>query len=440
LRAEAADLFYAAIAAVEPASLVARHLVRRTNDVRLADSEGTLWCWPAPTLVVGAGKAAAHMAAGCEQALGPENVLGEVVVADGCGTELQSIRVSEAGHPLPDERGEGAARRIIHRIKEHRTGGILCLISGGASSLLVCPRAPVTLSDKIHATQLLLACGADIVELNTVRKHLSEVKGGGLLRQAQAPMASLILSDVVGDDPGAIGSGPAVPDATTFTDAWSVIARYDLADRVPERVARLLKDGMAGALPDTVKPASPEAGRSHSLIVGSNRTALGGAARAARERGWRVSVHPQPLVGDTTEAALRFGASIREMLTTRTDGAPLCILAGGETTVRVRGTGRGGRNQEFALALAQSLAGADVVVLSVGTDGIDGPTDAAGAFVDGTTSSRARERGLSVDAALADNDAFTFFSTMGDLFRCGPTGTNVMDLKIVLLPPLPGSA
>lgn len=394
---------------------------------------GSVGRWHAPTLVIGAGKAAARMAAACEQALGPAAVHGEVIVADGCGLELRSIVVTEAGHPIPDARGEGATGRLIELLTEFAAGGILCLVSGGASSLLVRPRAPVSLKDKIRTTQLLLESGADIVEFNTVRKHLSEVKGGGLLRQARARMVGLLVSDVVGDDPGTIGSGPTAPDATTFADAWGVLERYRLSHRVPETVARLLKMGLDGQIPETIKPESHETTRCRNLIVASNHTALKGAAQEARARGWTVDTQEEPLTGDTTVAARRLGSRIRELARRSADLQPLCILAGGETTVRVTGNGCGGRNQEFALAMAEEIADRKIVVLSAGTDGIDGPTNAAGAFIDGTTLERARQRGLSPNGALADNDSYTFFSRLGDLLQCGPTGTNVMDIKIALV-------
>jgi glycerate-2-kinase len=312
-------------------------------------------------------------------------------------------------------------------------GDTVCLISGGASSLLVCPRPPVTLQDKIATTQLLLECGADIRAFNTVRKHLSEVKGGGLLRHVRTRMLALLISDVIGDDPSTIGSGPTVPDDTTFADAWDVLARHQLETRVPATVTTLLKSGIEGNVAETVKFSSAEAVRCRSQIIGSNRTALEGAATSARARGWTVDVDGQPLSGDTTAAARGFAARIRQ-LAARRGGKPLCVLAGGETTVRVKGKGRGGRNQEFALALAGTLAGTPITLLSAGTDGVDGPTDAAGAFVDGTTLRRAQQRGLDIDATLGANDSFTFFSALDDLFRCGPTGTNVMDIKIALLP------
>ncbi len=433
LRAESSAIFHAAVAAVNPSELVSRSLRRNGVEVVVETPTGPAVRWPLPILVVGAGKAAARMAAGCEAILGPENVFGEVIVADGCGAVLRSITCSEAGHPLPDARGQRAAVRIIERLRTSPAVGTLCLISGGASSLLVQPRPPLTLSDKVRTMQLLLDCGADIHEFNTVRKHLSDVKGGGLLRHGHGPMVACILSDVVGDDPSTIGSGPTAPDITTFADAWAILKRYALTSRVPAAVAQLLRCGMLGDVPETVKPGSTEATRCLNLVIGSNRTAIEGAASEARRRGWRVIVAAEPLSGDTSTAAQRFAAYLHELAGSREADDSVCVLAGGETTVQVKGTGVGGRNQEFALVLARCIAGSDMVVVSAGTDGVDGPTDAAGAFVDGTTLRRAQARGLDAAAALADNDSHTFFSALGDLVRCGPTGTNVMDLKIALL-------
>ncbi|MFI5395170.1 MAG: glycerate kinase [Candidatus Binatia bacterium] len=434
LRMEAVAIFRAAVNAVDPAHLVIEHLSRHAA-AALNDAAGSV---PrknrGPTLVIGAGKAAARMAAGCEQVLGAENVRGEVIVADGCAAELRSVAVSEAGHPLPDARGERAARRIMQLLREQERGDTLCLIGGGASSLLVCPRSPVTLPEKIATTRLLLECGADIRAFNTVRKHLSEVKGGGLLRHVQTRMRALLISDVIGDDPSTIGSGPTVPDDTTFADAWGVLMRYQLDRQVPATVTTLLRSGIEGTVAETVKPNSVEASRCRSLIIGSNRTALAGAAAAAQARGWTVHVDDLPLSGDTIAAARSFTARIQQLAAHRRTAEPLCVLAGGETTVQVKGKGRGGRNQEFALALAGTLAGTPITLLSAGTDGIDGPTDAAGAFVDGTTLWRAQQHGLDVDTALGANDSYTFFSELDDLFRCGPTGTNVMDIKIALVP------
>jgi glycerate 2-kinase len=432
-RADADAIFRAAVHAVEPARLVAVHLSADGDGVTVVTSGRAVARWPHPTLVVGAGKAAARMAAGCEAVLGAARVRGLVITAEGCTAPLGSVHTVEAGHPLPDARGEAATSQLLRMVTEAGPAGVVCLISGGASALLVSPRPPLTLQDKIETTRLLLNCGASIGEFTTVRKHLSQVKGGGLLRRCHGELVALILSDVPGDDPSTIGSGPTAVDPTTFADAQRILQRHGLLARIPPRVAGVLERGSLGLEPETVKAGDADAARGHNLIIGSNRTALDGAAREAERRGWVVQIEEQVLVGDTADAARRFAARLRLEWLAR-ERVPRCILAGGETTVRVRGRGRGGRNQEFALAAAWEIADSPIVVLSAGTDGVDGPTPAAGAFADGQTLRRARDLGLDPAAALADNDSYTFFSRLGDLYQCGPTGTNVMDIKIALLP------
>lgn len=380
-------------------------------------------------LVVGAGKAAARMAQGAEDALEGRRLRGVVIVADGCAVPVPALAVRSAGHPVPDRRGLDATRALLRHVAAPSGDPLLCLIGGGASSLLVQPAPPVTLADKLAVNQLLLTSGADIHEINTVRKHLSLVKGGGLLRAAGArSVVTLMLSDVVGDDPSVIGSGPTVPDPTTFADAMRVLARYQLTARLPRRPRERLLQGAAGLLAETLKAVDTNKTRSQAVVVGSNRLALTAAAAAAARLGYEPWLDPVPLTGETSAAAASWWARAAPQLR----GHRACAIAGGETTVAVRGPGRGGRNQEFALALVDRLAGFPGALLSAGSDGIDGPTDAAGAFVDGGSLDRARVRGLDPAKALAANDSYTFFQRLGDLFCCGPTGTNVMDLKLAV--------
>jgi glycerate-2-kinase len=380
-------------------------------------------------MVVGAGKAAAGMAAGCEVALGAHRVGGIVIVADGCEARLESILLRVAGHPIPDVRGADATDELCRVLAAAAERPVLGLISGGASSLLIRPRPHVALAEKVEVNRLLLASGADIAEVNAVRKHLSAVKGGGLLRLTRArPMVTLVLSDVVGDDPGIVGSGPTTPDPSTFAEAIRVLQKFDLLERVAPSVRDLLDRGRRGAAPETVKPGDPEAAATATVVIGNNRLALAAAADAARRLGYEPLLDEAPLLGDTRDAARRWLHKLRGGI----EGARACAITGGETTVTVRGQGRGGRNQEFALALVEPLAGAEVAVLSAGTDGIDGPTDAAGAFVDGGSRDRALALGLDPSAALAANDSYGFFDRLGDLLRCGPTGTNVMDIKLAV--------
>jgi len=367
------------------------------------------------------------MAAGCEAELGSERLSGLVIVADGCEVPLAAVAVRVAGHPLPDERGAAATAELCRIVETAHGGPVLCLISGGASSLLIAPRSPVTVSEKLDVNRALLTCGAEIGEINTVRKHLSAVKGGGLLRRTSGrPLVSLVLSDVVGDDPSIIGSGPTTPDPTTFADALGVVRKYGIADILPPAVSDLLARGCAGRVEETLKPGDPTAADAATVVIGNNRLALRAAATEARRLGYEPMIAATPLTGDTTVAARRWLDDVRA----RIEGRRCCAIAGGETTVAVRGTGRGGRNQQFALALAEPLDGLEVAVLSAGTDGIDGPTNAAGAFVDGDTMARAQAVGLEPAAALRANDSYGFFDRLGDLLRCGPTGTNVMDIKL----------
>lgn len=423
IREDLARIYSAAVEAVDPTRLVVSHLTRPG-----AGAEQASW---RNCLVVGAGKAAARMAAGCEAALGAANVRGLVLTAEGCTVALRRIESVETGHPMPDERGLSATARLRDQLAA-ATEPVIVLISGGASALMVQPAPPVSLDEKVAVTTLLLRCAASIEEVNSVRKHLSLVKGGGLLRWCRSrPMHTLMLSDVIGDDPSVIGSGPTMADPTTFADALGVLRRYELEMAVPASVRDRLRRGAQGEIDDTVKPgATVEQGASH-VLLGNNALALQAGATAASRLGYRTVVIPRPLLGDTGAAARGW---LREVqgLAAVSAASPWCIISGGETTVNVQGAGRGGRNQEFALALVDALAGSDVSVLSAGTDGIDGPTDAAGAFVNQHSAARARQRGLDPAAALAQNDSFTFFSVLDDLFVPGPTGTNVADIKIAI--------
>jgi len=432
LREDLRAMFAAAVAAGEPGRLTAEHL--RADPFFKEDRGEAL-------LVVAAGKAAAPMAAAAESALAGRRLIGVAVAPQLPAFDLEHVRIAVGRHPVPDENGEKATAEVCELLSEHAAVPLLCLLSGGASSLLVQPRPPVSLDDKRRVTELLLRSGADIEAMNTVRKHLSTVKGGGLLRfGGPRRVLTLMISDVVGNDPSVIGSGPTSADPTTFAAAQRVLREWSIAERVPASVARLLADGAAGRVPETVKPGAPELSTCRGVIVGDNRTALAGAATAARQRGYFVLVERDALSGDTATAARAWWDRVARLAASAPAKQPWCMISGGETTVRVRGRGRGGRNQEFALALVARLRGCDCVVLSAGTDGIDGPTDAAGAFVTGGTAERAAASGLDPDRFLAANDSYTFFAALGDLHRCGATGTNLMDIKIAAGPSAPPRA
>lgn len=388
-------------------------------------------------VVVGVGKAAGPMAQAVEAVLGDRVSEGLVVVKERPARLPERIRVVEAGHPIPDERGRGAAEEVLRLVRgAGREDLVLCLLSGGGSALLPAPVPGLGLADKQALTRLLLEAGATIRQLNAVRKHLSTLKGGQLARAAfPAALVALILSDVLGDPLDVIASGPTAPDPTTFADALAVLDALGVRERVPAAARSLLLAGVRGEVPETPKPDDPIFAGVTNLVVGNNRLVVEAAVEAARGLGYPPLLLTGSLQGEAREVARAFGAILEEAARTgQPRGRPGCLIAAGETTVTVRGSGRGGRCQEFCLALAPLLAQlSDVVVLAAGTDGTDGPTDAAGALVDPTTLARARARGLNAAAALAANDAYAFFHALGDLVVTGPTGTNLLDLYLGVL-------
>ena len=342
-----------------------------------------------------------------------------------------SVERFVAGHPVPDENSERAGRRAVELAGGLAAGEtLLVLLSGGASALMAVPADGLTLDDKRRTTDRLLRAGADIYALNTVRKHLSAVKGGWLAARANGACITLIISDVVGDDVSVIASGPTVPDASTFADALDVLRGFGGEQAYPSAVVTRLRGGTVSS--ETPKPGDSRLARSTTTVIGSRLDAMVGAATEAASRGYRVVRVDEPVVGEARVAA---AAHVRRCLTTVSGVArPVCLVSSGETTVRVIGRGKGGRNQEFALAAIDLLSGAGPAALaSVGTDGVDGPTDAAGAFVDTGTTSRARDRGLDPQGFLDDNNAYAFFDAIGHLIHTGPTGTNVGDLQVILL-------
>ncbi|KJS29902.1 MAG: glycerate kinase [Desulfatitalea sp. BRH_c12] len=436
MRADAEAIFRAGLRAVDP--LAAVHRACRLEQTLLHIGPETIDLTPVDRiLVVGAGKATAAMAQAIEEILSDRISDGLISVKYGHARPLQHIRILEAGHPLPDDNGLAAARATLALVTAARRQDlVIVLLSGGGSALLPLPAPGLSLDDKQQVTDLLLACGADIFEINAVRKHLSAVKGGRLA-QAAAPAitATLILSDVVGDNLDVIASGPTVPDRTTFQDCIDIFERYHLNDKLPRSVQAHLQAGAAGEKLEPPKATSHARHPVHHVIVGNNRLALEAAEKEARARGYRCLILSAQIDGEARIVARVHAAIAREVLASgRPITAPACILSGGETTVTVRGNGRGGRNQEFALAAATAIDGnAAILMLCAGTDGTDGPTDAAGAFADHTTVARSRQAGLDVRKHLASNDAYSFFDALGDLLTTGPTGTNVMDLNIVLV-------
>jgi glycerate 2-kinase len=439
LRTDARRIWTAALRAVDPASALRKHLGRSGNTLRAGrrsydlDASGNIW-------VLGAGKAAASMGRALEGLLGKYLSGGFLVTRYGHSLSLRKIEIMEAGHPLPDENSAASAERMAAFVRERIQPDdlVLCVFSGGASSLLVSPAPGITVDDKLECTRILMNAGASIHELNAVRKHLSGLKGGRLARLlARSDILTLLLSDVVGDDPATIASGPTVPDPTTFSDCMEILRKYEATNRVPPAVKTRFERGCAGLVEETPKKDASVFRRNETLLVGNNAVACTAALRTARRLGYHGMILTCALEGDTKEAA-QLHMSIMEEVVLR--GRPLkrpaCILSGGETTVRVAGAGIGGRNQEFVLHCVRRLAEltAPVLAASLGTDGSDGPTDAAGAVADNSTLDRSLKYGPAfLEESLEGNDSHTFFKRLGDLIVTGPTRTNVMDLHILLI-------
>ena len=451
LRAHLQTFFSAGVESADPAQLI-RRTVRAEHTHLSVHSGSHTSTFPIQgrVFLIGAGKGAGRMAQALLQIFLPvlgERLAGGVVIVpqivpQDAQLELEPLSTVHGEHPLPGQGSLRGGKDLMALLANRQPSDLICFcLTGGASSLLVQPVQGVSLEDKLAVNRLLLASGADIQAINTVRKHLSQIKGGNLAHFASpATVLSFILSDVIGDDLSTIGSGPTVADPTTFQDAWDILENYDLLTAIPNSVKSYLTQGLSGLAEETPKPGEAVFSNVHNFLIGSNSLALEAAACAAHQHGFTPEILPEPLDGDTTQAARAFARQIQTRLQEDpNDKRRVCLLAGGETTVQVRGKGKGGRNQEFALVVAQELhKESGWTLLSAGTDGIDGPTDAAGAFVDGESLRRAHEKGIDPQAALQDNDSYTLFATLGDLFQPGPTGTNVMDIKIVLIGPLEG--
>ena len=421
--------------AADPDSAIRRAVRNRHNSLRVGTQEYDLTGF-SRIVCIGAGKASGAMAAALERQFGSRLEGGLVVVNDGQAGKTKKIRLLHARHPIPDHRSEKAARRMV-RLLESLTDRdlVLMVLSGGASSLLAAPADGLTLKEKQLTTRLLLRSGATIQEINTVRKHLSAIKGGRLASATTATVITLILSDVPGDDPTTVGSGLMTPDPSTFADAKRVLDMFDLRNRIPVTVRRHVDRGVQGRISDTPKPGEALFSRVRHHVIGNNCAVIERMAKRARALGLRPLVLTRTLSGEARDVGKLFGNLAREM---RVSGNPVrppaCLLAGGELIVTVKGKGIGGRAQEFALAAAPSIQGlSKVFVAGFGTDGIDGPTEAAGAIVDGQTISRAKEKGVSPEAALRENDSYGFFQRVGGHVVTGPTGTNVNDVYMILV-------
>jgi hydroxypyruvate reductase len=436
LRHAAHAIFSDALKAVDPGEAVRRAVVRQGDALRV---DGRLYDLNAfrRMYVVGTGKAGALMAAALEGVLGDRLAGGAVNVKYGHVAPVARVELIEAGHPIPDEAGVAGAQKITALLAALGADDLVfCVISGGGSALMPLPVAGVDLAEKQAVTQRLLACGASIHEINTVRKHISRLKGGQLARLAHpATVISLVLSDVVGDPLDVIASGPTVPDTSTFADCHRIIERYALAEHLPASVMRHLRAGLEGRIPETPKPGDPLFERVQNVLVATNIQALEAAKKTAERLGFHTLILSSVIEGETREIARLYPALAKEIRKTgHPVPAPACIVSGGETTVTLERQGKGGRNQEFVLSAARGIDGMEaVVVFSAGTDGTDGPTDAAGAIADGATVRRAAERGLDAERFLNEHDAYHFFQPLGDLVVTGPTNTNVMDLRLLVV-------
>jgi len=425
LRVSARSIFDAALAAGDVRPLVIRALASVAKPAH------------GRVLVVGAGKASGAMAAAVEEAWGDRITDGVVAVKDGYTVPTRHVRLLEAGHHVPDERGAAAARQI-HALAQSAAADdvVLVLVSGGGSALTPAPVPPITLGDKQAMTRLLLAVGATINQLNAIRKHCSLLKGGQLARAAApARVEALLLSDVVGDPLDVIASGPTTPDVSTFAEALDILDRFALRERAPQSIVQRLEQGVRGQLPETPKPGDPLFARVRNTVIGNNALVVEAAATRARELGFTPHVLTRSLEGEAREVARQFVQMARAIRAGRGPVTPpACVIGGGETTVTVKGRGKGGRCQEFALAAALDMEGLrDVVMLAAGTDGTDGPTEAAGAMVDGESVARARARGADPAASLAENDSHDLLVGIGDLVTTGPTNTNLLDLYLALV-------
>ena len=428
------QLLLAGLDAADPESAIQRAVRIKNNSLRVGTREYDLTGF-SRIVCIGAGKASGAMAAAVERQFGSRLEGGLVVVNDGYAGKTKRIRLLEARHPVPDHRSEKAARRMV-RLLESLTNRdlVLMVLSGGASSLLAAPAAGLTLKEKQLTTRLLLRSGATIQEINTVRKHLSGIKGGRLASATTATVMTLVLSDVPGDDLATIGSGPMAPDPSTFSDAKRVLDTFDIRNRIPLAVRRHVDRGAQGRIPETPKPGEALFSRIQHHVIGNNHTAIERMAKRAKALGLRPLILTTTLSGEARDIGKLFGDLAKEMhVSGNPVRPPACLLAGGELAVTVKGKGLGGRAQEFALAAAPALEGLpQVFVAGVGTDGTDGPTMAAGAIVDGGTISRAKEKGISHEAALRENDSYRFFHRAGGHVVTGPTGTNVNDVYMIL--------
>lgn len=436
LKQTARDIFTEAVRAADPSLGIKRFVTCEGDDIVIDGVRYPVDRYP-KIVVVGGGKASARMAEALEEVLCDRIKEGRINTKYGHSVPLARMTVHECGHPVPDENGIKGTGRIIELLNaadEYTL--VICLLSGGGSALMPAPCEGISLAEKQKVTRLLLGAGASIEEINAVRKHLSLLKGGGMARlAAPARLHVLILSDVIGDRLDTIASGPAVADPTSFGDCLEIAARYGILDSLPLTVRDRLERGVRGKAPETAKAGEPFLDTARNTLIGNNRMSVDAARRAAGRMGYHTLVLSTVIEGEAREIGTFFGAVASEIHHSGNPiPSPACVIGGGETTVTLRGSGKGGRNQEMALKAASCIAGfPDTVFLSGGTDGTDGPTDAAGGVVDGETLRVGKEKNLDIHAFLSENDSYRYLERVGGLLITGPTGTNVMDIHILLV-------
>jgi len=428
LKEVAVEIFLSSIRSVHPENIIPRNITLKDNSIRVCDYDIPL---KGDLYVFGSGKASIEMAKVVEKILG-DRIKGGVVVCN-YTENLEKIRVVEGSHPVPTDKSLRAGEILIKEmsnLKEDDT--FLYLLSGGSSALIEKPVPPITIKDLQKTTEILLENSIPIEEINIIRKHLSLIKGGRLGEVTKSKGAVLVLSDVVGDDLFTIGSAPLYYDLSTYRDAYDILKRYDLFDKIPETVKKVIKDGISGKIPDTPKSENPDI---KHFIIGSNFIALNEARKKAENKGLKGYIFTSMLKGEAKEVAKAVASIGLEIK--KSDNPvekPVCVLFGGETTVTVKGSGKGGRNQEFALSSLKEIKDVDgIVILSGGTDGIDGNSDAAGAVVTAESYKKAKYLDLNIDDYLKNNDSYSFFRKTGDLIFTGKTGTNVMDIIVMIV-------
>ncbi len=438
-RGAAMKILNAALNSADPRIAMRNH-VRKVDDTLYIDNLILKLDKFKRIFVVGGGKASGAMAEALEEIVGENLTEGFINVLRDIKSEFktQKIFLNRVRHPIPDENGVEGARKIIQLVSKAKEKDlIICLISGGGSALMPLPAAGITLQDIQNLTATLLNCGATIDEINAVRKHVSELKGG-LLSKASYPttLISLILSDVVGDSLDTIASGPTAPDTTTFSDAILILKKYKLwRTSIPKSIEKRLKAGLKEEIPDTPKLGDKVFSKTHNVLIGNNRSAAFTACRESERLGFKPLLLSSMIEGEARYVGTAYAGIMKEILYTNNPiPKPAVVVAGGETTVTVTGSGKGGRNQELVLSASLKIKGyKGVAIASIGTDGIDGPTDAAGAIADGQTTKRASDEGLNAREFLMNNDSYTFFSKLDDLIFTGPTGTNVNDLAVMVI-------